>query len=93
MLSKKLLKKELLAPEVNDELFGGSGSNHAITLGGINTKGKDSVNDLTYVMLRTTELLKVRDPNVNAPYHPEINKKEYLKRLCDVNINTGATPV
>ena len=81
-----------LAPEVSDELFGGSGSNQAITLGGIDTKGKDSVNDLTYVMLRTTELLKVRDPNVNARYHPEINKKEYLQRLCDVNINTGATP-
>ena len=81
-----------LAPEVSEELFGGSGSNQAVTLGGIDMKGNDAVNDLTYVMLRATELLKVRDPNVNARYHPEINKKEYLHRLCEVNINTGATP-
>jgi len=81
-----------LAPETSEELFGGSGSNQAVTLGGIDAEGKDAVNDLTYVMLRATELLKLRDPNVNARYHPEINKKEYLHRLCEVNINTGATP-
>lgn len=81
-----------LAPETSEELFGGSGSNQAVTLGGIDMEGKDAVNDLTYVMLRATELLKLRDPNVNARYHPEVNKKEYLHRLCEVNINTGATP-
>lgn len=81
-----------LAPETSEELFGGSGSNQAVTLGGIDAEGSDAVNDLTYVMLRATELLRVRDPNVNARYHPEINKKEYLHRLCEVNINTGATP-
>lgn len=81
-----------LAPEASEELFGGTGSNQAVTLGGIDMEGKDAVNDLTYVMLRATELLKVRDPNVNARYHPEVNKPEYLRRLCEVNINTGATP-
>ena len=81
-----------LAPETSEELFGGSGSNQAVTLGGIDMEGNDAVNDLTYVMLRATELLKVRDPNVNARYHPEVNRKEYLHRLCEVNINTGATP-
>ncbi|MBT9138504.1 MAG: Choline trimethylamine-lyase [Syntrophomonadaceae bacterium] len=79
-------------PEISEELFGGSGSNQAVTLGGIDMEGKDAVNDLTYVMLRATELLKSRDPNVNARYHPEVNKKEYLHRLCEVNVNTGATP-
>ena len=81
-----------LAPETSEELFGGSGSNQAVTLGGIDMNGKDAVNDLTYVMLKVTELLKVRDPNINARYHPEVNKEEYLHRLCEVNINTGATP-
>lgn len=79
-------------PETSEELFGGSGSNQAVTLGGIDMEGKDAVNDLTYVMLRATELLKSRDPNVNARYHTEVNKKEYLHRLCEVNVNTGATP-
>ena len=81
-----------LAPETSEELFGGSGSNQAVTVGGVDAEGKDAVNDLTYVMLRATELLKLRDPNLNARYHPEVNPKEYLERLCEVNINTGATP-
>ncbi|CAD7778834.1 Choline trimethylamine-lyase [Candidatus Methanoperedenaceae archaeon GB50] len=51
-----------LAPETSEELFGGSGSNQAVTLGGIDMEGNDAVNDLTYIMLRATELLKVRDP-------------------------------
>lgn len=81
-----------LSPETGEELFGGSGSNQAITLGGVDMQGEDAVNDLTYAMLKATELLRLRDPNVNARYHPEVSKKEYLDRLCEVNINTGATP-
>ena len=50
------------------------------------------MNDLTYTMLRATELMKLRDPNLNARYCQGVNSKEYLKRLCEVNINTGATP-
>jgi formate C-acetyltransferase len=37
-------------------------------------------------------MLTLRDPNVNARCHPEKNSKEYLDRLCEVNINTSATP-
>lgn len=80
------------APERAEEFFGGSGSNQAITLGGIDQDGNDAVNDLTYVMLRATELMKLRDPNVNARYCSGVNPKEYLRRLCEVNVNTGATP-
>lgn len=81
-----------LSPETGEELFGGSGSNQAVTLGGVDIKGADAVNDLTYVVLKATELLRLRDPNVNARYYPQVTKKEYLDRLCEVNINTGATP-
>jgi formate C-acetyltransferase len=81
-----------VAPEASEELFGGSGSNQAVTLGGVDMEGNDAVNDLTYVMLRATELLRLRDPNINARYHPDKNTPEYLQRLCEVNINTGATP-
>jgi pyruvate formate-lyase/glycerol dehydratase family glycyl radical enzyme len=81
-----------LVPETGEELFGGTGSNQAVTLGGVDLQGNDAVNDLTYLMLRTTELLKLRDPNVNCRYHPEVSPPEYLRRLCEVNVNTGATP-
>lgn len=79
-------------PDAGEQLFGGTGSNQAITIGGVDRDGKDAVNDLTYVMLRATEMMKLRDPNLNARYYSGINSKEYLRRLCEVNVNTGATP-
>ena len=75
-----------LVPETGEELFGGTGSNQAVTLGGVDMEGKDAVNDLTHVMLRATEILKLRDPNVNCRYHPEVSPPEYLRRLCEVNV-------
>jgi pyruvate-formate lyase len=75
-----------------DYVMGGSGCNQAVTLGGIDRSGNCAVNDLTYVMLRATELLQLRDPNVNARYFPGVNERRYLERLCQVNVTTGATP-
>ncbi|MGD8369312.1 MAG: pyruvate formate lyase family protein, partial [Desulfobacterales bacterium] len=79
-------------PITGEKLFGGSGSNQAITLGGVDADGADAVNDLTYVMLRATELMKLRDPNLNARYFSGVHSDDYLKRICEVNIETGATP-
>jgi len=79
-------------PEAGEQLFGGTGSNQAITFGGVDKEGNDAVNDLTYVMLRATELMKLRDPNPNARYYPGINSRDYLRRLCEVNLETGAIP-
>jgi pyruvate formate-lyase/glycerol dehydratase family glycyl radical enzyme len=78
--------------ETAEQLFGGTGSNQAITIGGVDVNGEDAVNDLTYVILRATELMRLRDPNLAARYHPEKNTDEYLKRISQVNIRTGATP-
>jgi formate C-acetyltransferase len=79
-------------PDSGEQLFGGTGSNQAITIGGVDKDGNDVVNDLTYLMLRATELMKLRDPNPNARYYQGVNSKDYLRRLCAVNINTGAIP-
>jgi len=83
-------------PDASEKLFGGTGSNQAITIGGVDKDGNDAVNILTYVILRATELMKLRDPNLNARYYPPDRSFEkpspYLKRLCKVNISTGATP-
>ena len=81
-------------PEAGEKLFGGSGSNQAITIGGVDKKGKDAVNDLTYVILKSIELMQLRDPNLNARYYPRGGKKtkDYLRRLSEVNFKTGATP-
>ena len=81
-----------LTPDLANFYFGGSSSDHAITLGGITPDGKDAVCDMTYIFLKVTEMLSVRDPNVNARYMPGVNSDTYLKRLCEVNLITAATP-
>ena len=81
-----------LIPDIGNYLFGGSSSDQAITLGGITPDGEDAVNDMTYIFLKVTEMLNMRDPNVNARYNASKNSMTYLKRLCEVNVNTTATP-
>ncbi|MFZ5565242.1 MAG: pyruvate formate lyase family protein [Thermodesulfobacteriota bacterium] len=81
-----------LIPDIGNYLFGGSSSDQAITLGGVTPSGEDVVNDMTYVFLKVTEMLSIRDPNVNARYHRGKNSDTYLARLCEVNLNTAATP-
>lgn len=92
----------------SEVLFAGSGSNQALTVGGTryeNGKVVDAVNDMTYIILKATELLSIRDPNIHARYHKEIHNKDtqgnefakgvlspYLRRVCQVNILTRATP-
>jgi formate C-acetyltransferase len=81
-----------LIPDIGNYLFGGSSSDQAITLGGVTPDGEDAVNDMTYILLKVTEMLSIRDPNVNARYNASKNSMTYLKRLCEVNVNTTATP-
>ncbi|MBP7232602.1 MAG: hypothetical protein KBA28_11805 [Syntrophaceae bacterium] len=81
-----------LIPDIGNYLFGGSSSDQAITLGGVTSEGDDAVNDMTYIFLKVTEMLSIRDPNVNARFNNRKNSATYLKRLCEVNINTTATP-
>ncbi|MBN2160716.1 MAG: formate acetyltransferase [Spirochaetes bacterium] len=81
-----------LVPDIGNYLFGGSSSDQAITLGGITPEGKDAVCDMTYLFLKVTEMLSIRDPNVNARFCPGVNSDAYLRRLCEVNLITTATP-
>ncbi len=97
-----------LSTSGSETLFAGSGSNQALTVGGTkveNGQVVDAVNDMTYIILKATELLSIRDPNVHARYHAEIHHRDaqgkplpvevmdaYLRRLCQVNIVTRATP-
>ncbi len=81
-----------LIPDIGNFLFGGSSSDQAVTLGGVKPDGGDGVCDMTYVFLKVTEILGIRDPNVNARFNPEKNSKTYLRRLCETNLITRATP-
>ena len=88
----KLNDNANLVPETAEELFGGAGTVPAVTVGGVDEKGEDAVNDLTYIMLRVTELLKTRDPSLNARYHYEKNPEAYRDRVAEVIVNTRAVP-
>lgn len=97
-----------LSTEGSETLFAGSGSNQALTVGGTrfeNGEVVDAVNDMTYIVLKATEILGIRDPNVHARYHKEVHHRDaagaplpdgvydpYLKRISQVNILTKATP-
>ncbi|NHJ26268.1 MAG: formate acetyltransferase, partial [Candidatus Lokiarchaeota archaeon] len=81
-----------LMPNVGWKLFGGSSSDDTVTVGGIDKKGNNAVNDMSFIILKTNEMLGFQDPNMNARYYSGINSKEYLKRLCEVNVNMGASP-
>jgi len=88
----KLNDNTNLVPETAEELWGGAGTVPAVTVGGVDGNGEDAVNDLTYILLRITELLRTRDPNMNARYHYEKNTREYRDRVAEVIVNTKAVP-
>lgn len=81
-----------LVPEAAERLFGGAGAVPAVTLGGVNKKGKNAVNELTYVLLKITELLPIRDPNVNARFHPDENPPEYRNEVSRIILTNKAIP-
>ncbi|MFW9947018.1 MAG: pyruvate formate lyase family protein, partial [Candidatus Odinarchaeota archaeon] len=81
-----------LIPNVGWKLFGGSSSDDTVTVGGVDRDGNNAVNDMTFIILKANEMLAFQDPNMNARYYSGINSKEYLRRLCEVNINMGASP-
>jgi formate C-acetyltransferase len=88
----KIADNTNLVPEAAEKLWGGAGSTPAVTFGGIDANGNDAVNDLTYVFLKVTELMCLRDPSVNARYNYEKNDKAYRQRVSEVIFNTKAIP-
>ncbi|MDR3013648.1 MAG: pyruvate formate lyase family protein, partial [Chitinispirillales bacterium] len=81
-----------LVPAVSEDLFGGAGTAPAVTVGGVDENEKDAVNELTYIMLEVTKILKLREPNVNARYHSKVNSTEYRDTVAKVISETEAIP-
>ncbi len=82
-----------LVPDVGNRLFGGSSSDDTVTVGGVTPDGENAVNDMTFILLKAAEMLGFQDPNMNARFHPGVNSRAYLRRLCEVNVNMGASPI
>ncbi len=88
----KIADNTNLVPEAAERLWGGAGSTPAVTLRGVDRAGADAVNDLTYVFLKVTELMRLRDPSVNARFHPDVNDERYRQRVAEVITTTKAIP-
>ena len=81
-----------LVPDMGNRLYGGSSSNQVITLGGQTRDGRSAVCDMSWIFAKATELLRLRDPNVNARHASGISSEAWLRRMCEVNLLTRATP-
>ncbi|MFN3383674.1 MAG: glycyl radical protein [Archaeoglobaceae archaeon] len=46
--------------------FAGMPTNQAVTLGGVNERGEDATNELTFIMLEATRRVALRQPNVHV---------------------------
>ncbi len=81
-----------LVPGLGTWMNSGSPFNTTIVVGGVTPQGEDAVNDMSYIILKVTEMLTLNDPNMHARYHAQKNSRTFLDKLCEVNYITGATP-
>lgn len=88
----KLADNVNLVPQAAERLFAVAVAVPAITFGGVDKQGNDAVNELTYILLKVTELLPIRDPNVNARFHAQQNSMDYRNEVSRVILTTKAIP-
>lgn len=81
----------ILTPRAAHKLLGGASTDQAITIGGVTRDGSDGVNALTFLILKTVEMLSLREPNVGARWHADTNP-EYRRALMRTIYRTGAAP-
>ena len=91
-LFMKIASHEIPSPEIGIWLNSGTPPNTTLVVGGVTPDGRDAVNDMSYIILKVTEMLSLNDPNVHVRYQEGVNSGVFLKRACDVNYITGSTP-
>ena len=88
----RLASHLIASPEIGEWQNSGAPPNTTITVGGVKKDGTDAVNDMSYIILKVIEMLALQDPNCHARYKIGVNSRDFLKRVCEVNYTTGATP-
>ena len=87
----KISDVEPFIPTSGHELFSSSGTEQAVTVGGIKPDGSDGVNELTYLIMKITELITIGEPNLTARVHPG-SPPLYRKKIIKTIYNSGAEP-
>jgi pyruvate-formate lyase len=63
----------------------------AITVGGIHEDGSSAVSEMTYVLLKASEMLGLASPRIHLRNHPRWTPDYALRRACEVSLLTGGT--
>lgn len=87
----KMGDHDILMPSAGSSVVGGGSANQAVTIGGQKPDGSDATNRTSFLILKTAELLALREPNLCARLHPE-SPEEFRNALMNSIFRTGAAP-
>jgi pyruvate formate-lyase/glycerol dehydratase family glycyl radical enzyme len=87
LLWVKFLELGLVYSPLVTSIYGGVASLQAITIGGIDGKGRDVTNGLTYLVLETAKTMRIIEPSIALRVH-DGTPDELLSKATDV-IRTG----
>jgi len=73
------------------EYFAGLPSGQALTIGGVDARGEDACNELTFLFIDVMEGLKTRQPNWHARL-ARVSSPEYVRRVFSVVAAGGGSP-
>ncbi len=80
-----------LVPLSGQDIVGGVATNQAVTIGGLRPDAGDGVNELTYLVIKMSELLAMREPNLCARLQAD-SGPGYRRALIESIYRTGASP-
>ncbi len=80
-----------LLPAAVARMRPGYRGNLAITVGGTRDDGGSAVNEMTYVLLKASEMLGLASPRIHLRCHPRWTPDYALRRACEVSLLTGGT--
>jgi pyruvate formate-lyase/glycerol dehydratase family glycyl radical enzyme len=89
--SAKCTEHVFLLSEKVSQIHGGYLVVQAAIVGGMDSAGRDAVNELTYLFLDVMEEAGLRDPNYQARIHAG-SPADYLKRVAEVARKGNAVP-
>jgi formate C-acetyltransferase len=80
-----------LAPLAGQEIIGGASTDQAVTIGGMKPDGADGVNGLTFLILKLSAMLALREPNLCARLHRD-SPPAYVRAVVESLFRNGAAP-
>eukprot|EP00362_Geleiidae_sp_MMETSP1317_P001339 CAMPEP_0201282888 /NCGR_PEP_ID=MMETSP1317-20130820/6960_1 /ASSEMBLY_ACC=CAM_ASM_000770 /TAXON_ID=187299 /ORGANISM="Undescribed Undescribed, Strain Undescribed" /LENGTH=473 /DNA_ID=CAMNT_0047597137 /DNA_START=1941 /DNA_END=3362 /DNA_ORIENTATION=+ len=73
------------------KFHGGMFNGQVVTVGGMDSSGKDSANELSYIFLEIMDELRMRQPNYHARIHSG-SSEDYIDKINNVLISGSNSP-